>query len=384
MAEPAISLLEHPIEALTTLSTPRLVVFRAHLEENIRRFGRALDSVVPGSGFRHATPHVKTHKSAWVTRLLMEMGIERFKCTPRELDMLLEAGARDILVAYPLVSGEAERLAEVVERNPDTRIAAQIGSVEHAEVLAAAATKRGVEVDCLLDVDVGQHRTGMDPSLAPDLARTLARSRHLGALKLRGIHAYDGHNQHMEEARREECARKAMADVAGCAHALEAHGFPPGRIVTGGTPGFLLDLQEIVLHHRLDAEVEVSPGTWVYWDTNYDAKMPGAFRFAALLLAEVMDVPSGGLATLNLGYKRWGADQGPVTRFSAPGLEVVSASEEHTVVRQLDGPRLTFGDRLFIVPRHVCSTVNLWDTFTLVGSEGRIEEVSLPVSGRNR
>jgi D-serine deaminase-like pyridoxal phosphate-dependent protein len=156
------------------------------------------------------------------------------------------------------------------------------------------------------------------------------------------------------------------------------------RIVAAGTPGFLTDL-EVLLSLGLDAEVQVSPGTWIYWDSICEEKLPGLFTFAALLLAKVMDVPGDDLLTLDLGYKRWAFDHGPVSVFSAPGLEFVSASEEHTVLRARDGGRRPgYGEPLLFAPRHVCPTVNLWESFTLVGPHGEVEAESLPVSARNR
>ena len=107
-----------------------------------------------------------------------------------------------------------------------------------------------------------------------------------------------------------------MQRVADCARSVEAAGIRVERIVVGGSPGFIPDLRELVVRHRVDAQVDVSPGTWVYWDSNYAAKMPGMFEIAALVLAQVMDLPGDGLATLNLGYKRWSIDQGPVQLFS--------------------------------------------------------------------
>ena len=374
----------YTVEHVEMLPTPRLLVYRPPLERNIAAMRRHLESVVPGSGFRHLAAHVKTHKSAWVTRLLMEHGVEKFKCTPHEIDFLLETGVKDVLLAYPLLAHDAERLAERIVQHPETRVTAQIGSKTHAERLAAAARRRGIEIDCLIDVDVGHHRTGIQPGLAPDLARSVLSSKELGSLRIRGIHAYDGHNSSPDPAARDACAREAMQRVADCARSLEAAGIRVERIVVGGSPGFLPDLRELVVRHRVDAQVDVSPGTWVYWDSNYAAKMPGMFDIAALVLAQVMDLPGDGLATLNLGYKRWSIDQGPVQLFSVPGLEVVSTNEEHTVLRVPAGTSLRVEDRVWIVPRHICSTVNLWETFTLIGEGGRVEAAALPVSGRNR
>src|SRR5262245_6385949 len=98
----------YPLADLATLSTPRLLVYRAYVEANVEAMRAALESVAPGTGFRHLAPHVKTHKSLWATRLLQQKGIEKFKCTPQELDMLLEAAAKDVLIAYPLLEQGAE------------------------------------------------------------------------------------------------------------------------------------------------------------------------------------------------------------------------------------------------------------------------------------
>ena len=374
---------QYAIGQIETLSTPRLVVYRTRLEQNISLLRHYLEEVAPGSGFRHLAPHVKTHKSAWVTELLLKSGIEKFKCTPQELDLLLQAGARDVFVAYPLLAHDANGLAQRVLLNPEALILAQVGSFAHAEELGAAARRHGVEIQCLLDLDVGHHRTGMPPAHALDVARQISSSPQTSPLKIRGIHAYDGHNSSADPAERKVCSERAMAEVVGCFRSLEAAQVRVERIVVGGTPGFLLDLHELVRHHRVEAEVLVSPGTWVYWDTNYEKKMPGMFEFAALVLAQVMDLPGEGLATLNLGYKRWGADQGPIELFSVPGLQVLSSSEEHTVLRCSE-KRPSLGERVLIVPRHVCSTVNLWETFTVVDEHGCVEASSVPVTGRNR
>ncbi len=374
----------YAIERVELLPTPRLLVYRPQLERNIAAMRRHLESVVPGSGFRHLAAHVKTHKSAWVTRLLVKHGVEKFKCTPQELDFLLETGVKDVLLAYPLLAHDADRLAERIVLYPETRVTAQIGCFTHAERLAAAARRRGIEIDCLIDVDVGHHRTGIQPDLAPDLARSVLSSKKLGSLRIRGIHAYDGHNSSPDPAARDACATEAMQRVADCARSVQAAGIRVERIVVGGSPSFLPDLRELVLRHHVDAQIDVSPGTWVYWDSSYAAKMPGMFEIAALVLAQVMDLPGDGLATLNLGYKRWSIDQGPVQLFSMPGLEVASTNEEHTVLRVPAGTSLHVEDRVWIVPRHICSTVNLWETFTLIGEGGRVETAALPVSGRNR
>jgi len=372
---------EYAVTGTELRPSPRLIVYRTRLEQNISLMRRYLESVVPSSGFLHITPHVKTHKSLWVTRLLMESGVKRFKCSLNELDMCLEAEAPDIFVAYPLLPSDADRVAERIAQNPGQHVTVQVGCEKHAEYLDRAARRHGVEIDCLLDLNVGYNRTGIVPERASDLARFLPR---LPALRFRGIHAYAGHNESADPAERESCSRRTMATVVECLRALESTGVEVERIVVAGTPGFLGDLYELVVRHRVAARVEVSPGTWVYWDGHYEGLLPGLFEFAALILAQVIDLPAPGLLTLNVGSKRWSVDKGPLRLFSAPGLEVVSTSEEHTVLRCSSSAGIEVGDRVLAAPQHVCPTVNLWETFTIVGEEGRLEKAAEPVTARNR
>jgi D-serine deaminase-like pyridoxal phosphate-dependent protein len=156
------------------------------------------------------------------------------------------------------------------------------------------------------------------------------------------------------------------------------------RLVISGTPGFLHCLEALRLREDLEAEIEVSPGTFIYWDTRYDELMPGRFQLAAMILARVMDRPTPRRITLDLGHKRWAIDQGHVHLFSTPGLEVAKVSEEHTVLEHDGSCPLRVGDPVLIAPRHVCATVNLWEKFHLVDDKGNLQAESLAVTARNR
>jgi D-serine deaminase-like pyridoxal phosphate-dependent protein len=374
-------------DALGEIPTPRLLIFRDRVEENLALMKRYLEEIAPGSGFRHLRAHVKTHKSSWTARLQMDRSVARFKATPNEVEMLLRAGARDIFVAYPLLQHQALALARQIAESPKVRFLAQIASPAHAAYLARAAASLEVAIEYLIDLDVGMHRTGAAPAAALALLQEIRSMPGAQRLRFAGLHAYDGHNKGATPEERRRVAGEAMALVFQAIDALRSRGAAVPLLVLGGTPGFLADLEIALSRGDPGLEVEVSPGTWIYWDTNYDGRMPGLFRLAALILAQVMDRPGEDRLTLNLGYKRWAIDAGPVERFSEPGLQVISTNEEHTVLRELPGRagrRLEIGDHLLIAPRHICSTVNLWEDFTVIGRDGAVEAASCPVDGRNR
>jgi D-serine deaminase-like pyridoxal phosphate-dependent protein len=361
-------------------STPRLLVFRDRVEENLKQMRLCLEKTAPGEAFSSLCPHVKTHKSEWTTRRMMAFGIDSFKATPNELDMLCECGPGEIFLAYPLLLKDALRVAEAAKRYPDIRFFVQMGSAAHRDILIRAARETEAGWDVYLDVDVGMHRTGMDAGAVLEFYKT---SFPHPDLRFAGFHGYDGHVHHEKEGDRIREARKAMKVIVDLVRRFQDESIPVPRVMAAGSPTFDTDFR--ILYEELEPEtrIQVSPGTWIYWDSGYDRLMPGAFQYAALILAQVMD-DGDGWYTLNLGHKRWGADQGPVERFSHPHMEVISFSEEHTVVKTEGKPLLRVGDYVLVVPRHICSTVNLYETFVLVNKEGDVENDSVAVDARNR
>jgi len=166
-------------------------------------------------------------------------------------------------------------------------------------------------------------------------------------------------------------------------HQYEKNNVQKKKIMVAGSPGFQSDLEILYNTFKEKIEILVSPGTWIYWDSKYDTILPRKFEFAALVLAQVMDIGENQI-TLNLGHKRWAPDQGGIHLFSEQEVILKSFSEEHTVLSTKKSSHYKIGDYILIVPRHVCPTVNLYDNFTLIGNDGEIENLSLPVDARNR
>jgi len=376
-----IHLTDYCITNPDRIETPRLLVFRQKLENNIQRMAEYLNRIAPNTGFRHLCPHVKTNKSVWVTKKQMAAGIETFKATPYEVEMLINAGVRSIFVAYPLMLTPARRLASLVTTKPRIDFAVQVGHTQHAEILRQVATEARIRWKYYLDIDVGMHRTGIQPENALTLHKKIA---DWDELQLLGLHGYDGHVHCADAIERQRLVQQSMGKIVRCVKDFEDNGIPVSTIMVGGSPSFRPDLEFLLYETDLKCEIKVSPGTWIYWDSFYDSLIPGEFEFAAVILAQVMDLLGPETATLNLGHKRWAADQGPVEIFSVEGMKAIKWSEEHTVVSIPKDEKLAIGDYVLIVPRHICSTVNLWEFFTVIGADGSIEIECCPIEGRNR
>lgn len=342
------------------IETPALLVFEEKLEHNIRA------TVELAGGPQNLMPHVKTHKSADILRRQMEAGIQAFKCaTLKEAEMIAHEGASEALLSYPLAqAGKAKRFVQLQQKYPQTQWFALASSPRHLETLSQAALEAGVTVSVMVDLDVGMHRTGIDPG---DPAFQLClRISETSGLKFGGLHAYDGHNEQTDLSEREAAARKALGFVRELETRLRKIGFEEFSIVMGGSPCYP--------YYAREKGIKASPGTTVYWDGGYSKNMPDLpFRCCTLVLTQVVDENQAlGLITLDLGSKAICSDKPLPDRATFPGypnLKIVRQNEEHLVL-ETSGYSLSIGDYLLAIPRHVCTAVIHYSGARLIDKDG--------------
>src|SRR5438874_4023494 len=327
--------------------SPALLIYRDRVEENIGRMIRIAGDV------GRLRPHMKTHKMAEVIRMQVERGITRFKCaTIAEAEMTAAAGAEDVLLAYQPVGPNVDRFVELVSRFPGARLSCTADNPSSVRELSEAAVRSSTHFEVLLDLDVGQHRTGIAPdSRALDLYRLIAA---LPALAPGGLHAYDGHIHDPDAAERTAACESAFAPVEALRRKLEGEGLSVPRVVAGGTPTFPM--------HARRGHVECSPGTCVLWDAGYGKTLPDLdFLPAALVLTRVVSKPTPDRLCLDLGHKAVASEMPhPRVEFlGLPDAKAVLHSEEHLVVETAQAGEFALGDCLYGVPWHICPTVAL-------------------------
>jgi D-serine deaminase-like pyridoxal phosphate-dependent protein len=367
------------LETPEDIATPRLILFEDRIQANIRQMRALLAAQHLDLSFQNLCPHVKTHKSAYITGLFKNEGISFFKCSLNEVDLLVRCGVDKIFIAYPLLLHDARRLFSLMQENDTIEWFVQISHPAHVDILKQAMSAVIPALYYYLDIDVGMHRTGTSPDFALQLYRYAEK---VNGLRFAGIHAYDGHNHSADPSERQQIAHESMADLLGCKNRISREGIKVPSVMVGGTPGFLADLK-VLSQANPKTTLFVSPGTWIYSDSEHARILDNTFEVAALLLAQVIDLPKEKLATLNIGHKRWSIDQGLPDVFSEAGVRITSFSEEHTVLALPAGKNLNIGDYILMAPRHVCSTVNLWEYGILVDSEGQIKQ-NIQIDARNR
>lgn len=349
------------IQDTSEILSPGLVIFKQLVERNLRTM------LEMAGDPKRLRPHVKTHKMREIVRLALKHGITKHKCaTIAEAEMLAQCEVPDVLLAYPMVGPNQQRLARLIARYPGTRFTVLVDHPANARSLSEAMASQSCEASVLLDLDTGQGRSGIPPG---DAAAVLYRlADELPGLRPEGLHVYDGHNKQHALAEREAAICEQMVAVTALRARLEAAGLPVPRMVLGGTPTF-------PVYARLDDNgIECSPGTCVLHDDGYGTKFPDLpFVPAAILLTRVISVPGADRVCLDLGYKAIAADP-PGDRLRILDLEdarFLLQNEEHLLVETSEAGRFQPGDELLAIPTHVCPTCALHKEAYVV-EDGRV------------
>jgi D-serine deaminase-like pyridoxal phosphate-dependent protein len=358
------------VNEVASLPSPCLLVYRDRLEDNLRKMLE-----IAGDPAR-LRPHIKTYKIREIVERQLALGITKFKCaTIAEAEMAAGAGVPDLLLAYQPVGPNVARVAELVRTFPRTQFSVlgddplaieglSRGYVSALGSSGPAATK-DTRLEVLLDLDIGQQRTGVTPGpKAVELYRLIA-SRP--GLKPGGLQAYDGQIVDPDPASRAAACRAAFAPVAALKHELEADGLPVPRIVAGGTPTFPM--------HARRGDVECSPGTCVFWDAGYLHKLPDLnFLPAALVLTRVISKPGPNRLCLDLGHKAVASEmpQPRVEFINLPDAKPLTHSEEHLVVETTRADQVKVGDCFYGMPWHICPTVALHSEAVVIEKNGVI------------
>jgi len=347
--------------------TPALVIYPEIVAANI-----ACTLKLLGGDANRWRAHIKTAKLDYTLRLLIDRGIRNFKCaTTLELLHVCQNGAEDVLLAYPLVGANARRVVAISQQFPQVRISVLVESPEQLPQW------RGNDIGIFLDINPGMNRTGIELNAVGKLVEVIRAIADAG-LQFRGLHFYDGQFGSVDEPERTLATHTGYDQLLKAVEELRRQGINVAEVITAGTPTFPCSLsykgfQNASFVHR------VSPGTIVYNDATSLAQLPVAFGYApaALVLSRVVSRPHPGIVTCDAGHKAVSADAGVPTGvvLGHPELSPLTPSEEHLPLGVKEGalsPQI--GDILYLLPRHICPTVNNFDA-ALIVRHGEIEAV---------
>jgi D-serine deaminase-like pyridoxal phosphate-dependent protein len=342
-------------EGLADLDTPSLLIDLDTLERNVAE----MQAVASAAGVR-LRPHTKTHKCPDIARMQLDAGASGITAAKLgEAEVMVDAGIDDVLIAYPIVGErKLERLRALAER---ASLRVTTDSVEVAEGIGRVGQDLGRDVPLLVEVDTGLHRVGR-PAGAPtvELVKELSGVRGVEVLGLltHAGHAYRSTGPAELRAAAEREGRDLVETAEGCA----AEGIELREISVGSTP-----TARIVA--GVAGVTEIRPGTYVFNDVQ-QMRLSVATEptCAARVLTTVVAHPTDERFVLDAGTKAFTSDGGDGPPF--PGRGVVAGrpelvldfmNDDHAVGHLTGADDVLIGDRLEVIPLHVCSTVNMFD-----------------------
>ncbi|RAR08351.1 alanine racemase domain protein [Stemphylium lycopersici] len=354
---------------IDSLDTPSMIVDVDLMEANLSTLTSQL--LPTGVNIR---PHLKTTKSAILAKKMVAAGAKG-GCVAKlsEAEVMCARGFSDLLITCEIVgAAKVKRLVELLVTYRDVRIV--VDSEEGAAAIDAALAAQGgfeepgKKIKTLIDLDVGLHRTGIQPGApASRLAAFLKGSK---CLELIGVQGYEGHLQHVHglEERKKLCL-ESMTILVDTAEALRKEGHGIHVVTTGGTG-------TAVFCASVPGVTEVQPGSFLFMDTDYrNAVGSHNFSQSLTILATVISKQGDNVITIDTGLKSLTTDSG-LAECKTPGYTYGVLGDEHGSLMWEEGmaKELRIGDRVEMVPSHIDPTVNLHDVY-YAHRKGVIEEI---------
>ncbi len=363
------NLSEMDSSAFESIASPGLLVDAGRVEGNLA----AMITAVGGDTSR-LRPHVKTHKMSRVIKMQQDAGIEQFKvATLAEAEMVAGCGAKDILIAYPLVGPNLDWFGRLVSEYNQTRFSCLVDDPEALSLMEKVLGKDGNPTTGLwIDVDCGMSRTGVPLGSKLDMLRDKIETS--SSFHYRGLHVYDGHLHQPDVDERHQDASLVLELLN-----REMDRNPSPELVVGGSPTFGFWSQ--------NCHWQCSPGTPMFWDHGYGyqySELP--FQIALAMLTRVISKPNSNLLCFDLGYKSVAAEMPLARRVIFPGISdavFVGQSEEHLVVQTALADKFGIGEVLIALPRHVCPTVALHRSVAVMRN-GQLMDERWEVDARDR
>lgn len=353
----------YQVKNVEEVDSPALLVFPERVKANIQTAIQMIGDI------NRLRPHVKTHKCAEVVKLMMDVGIYKFKCaTIAEAEMLGICNAKDVLMAYQPLGPKLKRFIALIKKYPETHFSCLTDNLSSAKEQSEAFIEADLKAPVYIDLNIGMNRTGILPNEeAFQLYQFCATAT---GLIIKGLHAYDGHIRNINFEEKKKACDDAFSKVELLANKIVESGLSKPIIVSGGSPAFSV--------HSKRQEVECSPGTFIYWDKGYTDICPEQnFKPAAILLTRVISLPENGKICTDLGHKSVASESDISKRVFFPEFEMLSAisqSEEHLVLDNKSNSVIKQGDIMYGIPYHICPTVALFERMIVIEDGVAVDE----------
>ena len=362
------------------LDTPALLIDRERLEKNLRD----MQCYAEKNGVR-LRPHTKTHKTPEIAAMQLRHGACGIAVAKvGEAEAMAAGGLRDIFIANEIV-GETKlrRIAALAQGG--VRIAFGVDTPCQVTEAERAFAKENVSVPVLIEIEVGENRSGIIEEA--DFVKLLDTIGGCPHVLFEGIFSHDGNSYGAADIPALlELSEGAQRRTLRFAELARAHGMPCRTVSYGATPTFMNHVP------ILSGITELRPGTYALMDASQGHAIGTLERCAATVLATVISKPTDTRTILDVGAKGLTmqsrtegicATPGKGTLYDWPEVHIEKVFDEHAIVNdRVFHDRVQVGDKVRIIPVHICPVCNLYDRAYLISGDALVQELEISCRGR--
>ncbi|MGI6706789.1 MAG: alanine racemase [Clostridia bacterium] len=361
------------------LETPCILIDLDIMEKNIQRMA----DIAKRNGVS-LRPHVKTHKIPEIAHRQLAAGASGITVAKvSEAEVMATHGITDIFIAYPVI-GEG-KIRRALDLHAKIRLILGIDSLEGAEALARAASSRGETVEVRLEVDTGLRRTGIPYDKVLEIAGKIAEWK---GIRITGIYTFKGLVfQGKSTLDRRQAGLEEGRLMVELAEEMKKLGLDIRDVSVGSTP-------TAEFAATVPGVTETRPGTYVFNDMmQVRAGSSSLEDCAARILTTVISRPQADLGIIDGGTKTFAGDAAPgkapyyfkgygqVVEY--PDLVLERLTEEHGMISLPEkGEEPRIGQRITVIPNHICPVINLQDKVYFVKQGETVKEVAVAARGR--
>ncbi len=331
-------------------------------------------------------PHTKTHKMSKLALMQEELGAKGIAVAKvGEAEVMASKGLKDIFIANEIV-GEVKlqrirKLAETID------ISFGLDSIAQADLIEKTFNGSKKQAVVLIEIEVGEERSGViEESTFIDLLNHLKKCK---SIHLKGIFSHDGHSYASENV--EQCKEihlQAQKRTLRFANIATEMGFPLETISIGSTPSMMHNFP------ILDGITEIRPGTYIFMDASQGNAYGSFERNVATVLTTVISLPTPERVITDVGAKGITAqtrNKGFCTTKGLglikgwPEVSIYDVFDEHAIIYNKEfHDSIKVGDKVEIIPNHICPVVNLHETAYIISNGEVVDEIPVDCRGKLR
>lgn len=362
------------------IDTPALLIDRERMMKNLHEMAEKAKTW----GVR-LRPHTKTHRMPDLAKLELAEGANGITVAKiGEAEVMAQCGIQDIFIANEVVGTVKMKRLKELHRKIHVRVG--VDHVEQADQMEEVFADAGEPLEVLMEIEVGEERSGVitDAQIV-GLGRALREKRHV---VLKGVFSHEGHCY--KAASPADCierAKVAQRRTVEAANLLRAEGFDLDTVSVGSTPS--------LMHGGVEAGVtEIRPGTFIFMDVGQASAIGDFSRCAATVLLSVISKPTEERVVLDGGAKALTSQnrmEGICTTYGygfiqgSDNVRLQGVFDEHAIVyNTVFHDCIRIGDKVEVIPNHICPTCNLYEKAYLVSNGRIIEEIPVLCRGKSQ